>query len=172
MYALGVLGYELYTGEGPYEAKTNIQWITAHLSGDLRNLPQLRPDIDPNVADLLTRCLNREPNHRPSAARAISILKGDEDASATMSGSVDKASTLDSLLKRRIPQFIGGSVAAGVGFVGLVGMLEDQQLEDILEIARGDPEDTVQALLDAANEAGGSDNITAVLLTVSSSPDG
>ena len=33
MYALGVLGYELYTGEGPYEAKTNIQWITAHLSG-------------------------------------------------------------------------------------------------------------------------------------------
>ena len=125
MYALGVLGYELYTGEGPYEAKTNIQWITAHLSGDLRNLPQLRPDIDPNVADLLTRCLNREPNHRPSAARAISILKGDEDASATMSGSVDKASTLDSLLKRRIPQFIGGSVAAGVGFVGLVGMLED-----------------------------------------------
>ena len=63
MYALGVLGYELYTGEGPYEAKTNIQWITAHLSGELRNLRELRPDIDPNVADLLMRCLNREPNH-------------------------------------------------------------------------------------------------------------
>ena len=74
------------------------------------------------------------------------------------------------------PHIVHGSVDVRDSYLlctdGLVGMLEDQQLEDILEIARGDPEDTVQALLDAANEAGGSDNITAVLLTVSSSLDG
>lgn len=132
MYALGVLGYELYTSEGPYEAKTNIQWITAHLSGELRNLLQLRPDIDPNVADLLMRCLNREPNHRPSAARAVSILRGGEDALPTVGGSADNISTLDGLLRRRIPQFIGGSLAGGAGFVGLVvGLVDVGRLDPI-----------------------------------------
>ena len=125
MYALGVLGYELYTGEGPYEAKTNIQWITAHLSGELRNLRELRPDIDPNVADLLMRCLNREPNHRPSAASAESILQGGGGASATVVVATDNLSTLDGLLRRRIPQFIGGSLLAGAAFVGLVIGLVD-----------------------------------------------
>lgn len=132
MYALGVLGYELYTNEGPYEAKTNIQWITAHLSGELRNLQELRPDIDPHVADLLMRCLNREPNHRPSAARAESILKGGEDALPTVGGSADNISTLDGLLRRRIPQFIGGSLAGGAGFVGLVvGLVDVGRLDPI-----------------------------------------
>ena len=55
---------------------------------------------------------------------------------------------------------------------GLVGMLEDPELEAILEKTLGenggpgDGEPALQALLDAANEAGGYDNITAVLLTI------
>ena len=127
MYALGVLGYELYTGEGPYEARTNTQWITAHLSGKPRDLRQMRPDIDPVVADLLIRCLNREPNHRPSAASAAEVLKGGPASGAPMqsSGSVEDALTWQVLSKRRIPQFIGASVAAGAGFIGLVLALED-----------------------------------------------
>ena len=56
MYAFGILGYEIYTGQGPYEAKTNTQWITAHLSGKPRELRQNRPDVDPAIADLLKRC--------------------------------------------------------------------------------------------------------------------
>ena len=77
MYAVGVLGYELFTGDGPYDAKTNTQWITAHLTAEPRDLRQLRPDVAPEVADLLRRCLNREPNHRPSAADAARVLSGE-----------------------------------------------------------------------------------------------
>lgn len=74
------------------------------------------------------------------------------------------------------PHILHGSVDTGDSYLlctdGLVGMLEDQQLEAILTISRDDPKDTLQALLDAANEAGGLDNITAALLTVFSSSDG
>lgn len=125
MYALGILGYELYTGEGPYEAKTNTQWITAHLSAEPRDLLQMRPDVEPEVAELLKRCLSREPNHRPSAAQAARVLKGEEPGAVGIatSGGVEDALTLQGLLKRRVPQFVLAASATGAGFIGFVWML-------------------------------------------------
>lgn len=127
MYAVGVLGYELFTGDGPYDAKTNTQWITAHLTGEVRDLRQLRPDIDSAVADLLGRCLNREPKHRPSAEDAARILRGDTTAAqvglASGSGSVEEAADFQQLLKRRVPQIVLVAGAAAIGFIQLVGLL-------------------------------------------------
>ena len=129
IYALGVLGYELYTGEGPYEAKTNTQWITAHLSADPRDLRQMRPDVDADVAELLRRCLSREPNHRPSAAQAARVLKGEEVrvVGPRSSGGVEDPLTLQGLFTRRVPQFLAGASATGVGFLGFVWMLVDSE---------------------------------------------
>lgn len=127
MYAFGVLGYELFTGEGPYEARTNTQWITAHLSADPKDLRLMRPDVPQEVADLLRRCLSREPNHRPSAADAARVLSGEADmrtsgAHAT-SGSVEDVADLQQLLKRRVPQIIIVAGAAAVGFIQLVAVM-------------------------------------------------
>ncbi len=127
MYAVGVLGYELYTGDGPYDAKTNTQWITAHLTADPKDLRELRPDIDPAVADLLKRCLNREPNHRPSAADAARILSGEAPPGslAHTSGSVEEAADLQQLIKRRVPQIVVVAGAVSWGFISFVGLLVD-----------------------------------------------
>ena len=75
-----------------------------------------------------------------------------------------------------IPHIIDGSVAAGDTYLlctdGLVGMLADGELRRILndQLAGNgvsDPADApVRALLDAANAAGGYDNITAALVRV------
>ena len=74
------------------------------------------------------------------------------------------------------PHILQGSVEVGDAYLlctdGLVGMIEDGELEDILvrelggngAVSAGEP--ALQALLDAANEAGGHDNITAVLLAI------
>jgi serine/threonine protein kinase len=127
MYAVGVLGYELFTGEGPYDAKTNTQWITAHLSAEPKDLTLLRPDIDPAVADLLRRCLNRNPNHRPSAADAARILGGDTGPQAVVaraqgSGSVEEGADLQQLIRRRVPQIV---VTTGILAIGLISFLSD-----------------------------------------------
>lgn len=119
MYAFGILGYELFTGEGPYNARTNAEWITAHLSGEPRDLRQSRPDVEPAIADLLRRCLNREARHRPSAATAVSLLEGSGEGVR----SVEEPVTWQELSRRRIPQFMGAAVAAGVGFLGFVAMI-------------------------------------------------
>lgn len=127
MYAIGVLGYELLTGEGPYQAKTNTQWITAHLSGEPRDLRQLRPDIEPALADLLGRCLNREPNHRPTAADVARLLKdgGSTGPSVALGSrdSVEDTADFQQLLKRRVPQIVLVAGAAAIGFIQLVGLL-------------------------------------------------
>jgi len=74
------------------------------------------------------------------------------------------------------PHIVHGSVEIGDAYLlctdGLVGMIEDVELEQILgreldtngRSAAGEP--ALKALLDAANAAGGYDNITAVLLTI------
>lgn len=131
MYAVGVLGYELFTGEGPYEARTNTQWITAHLSAEPKDLRQLRPDIDPAVADLLRRCLNREPKHRPSAADAARILSGEHQSGprgvvASGSGSVEEAADLQQLVRRRVPQIVIVTGAFAAGLISFVSDLVDR----------------------------------------------
>ena len=130
MYTVGILGYELYTGDGPYEARSNTDWITAHLTQEPKDLRRMRPDIPEDVADLLRRCLNREPKHRPSAADASRILSGKTRAGATAHGDaagigLDSPVTKAVLAGKNLFQIVGMAVAAGVGLIGLTGTLAD-----------------------------------------------
>ncbi len=120
MYTFGILGYELFTGEGPYQAKTNTQWITAHLSAEPKDLKLMRPDIDATVADLLKRCLNREPKHRPSAERAVATLRGDV-AGGGVEGPVD----LQELIKRRVPQIVIVAAVSGYALLQFIELIFD-----------------------------------------------
>ena len=74
------------------------------------------------------------------------------------------------------PHITHGSVEVGDMYLlctdGLVGMLDDPELEEILGQELGENgapsggEPALRAMLDAANEAGGYDNITAVLMAI------
>ncbi|MGE0158428.1 MAG: PP2C family serine/threonine-protein phosphatase [Gemmatimonadales bacterium] len=73
------------------------------------------------------------------------------------------------------PRILQGSIEPGDAYLlctdGLVGMIEEtrlaQILVDTLSASSGvDPEKALRLLIDAANDAGGFDNITAVLVTV------
>jgi len=68
VYALGVMGYEILTGEGPFAAVTEQEKARAHLKATPRPLATLREGIDGDLARLLKRCLAKEPGKRPSAA--------------------------------------------------------------------------------------------------------
>ena len=69
------------------------------------------------------------------------------------------------------PHVVTGQVQAGDLYLlcsdGLVGMLEDEAMVDLLREASGESARTIaQRLVDAANKNGGLDNITAALLIV------
>lgn len=66
------------------------------------------------------------------------------------------------------PQILDGASRVGDAYLlctdGLVGMLDDHQIARVLENGGGEPGDSLKALIDAANKAGGHDNITAALI--------
>lgn len=125
MYQFGLLGYELLTGRGPYEARSAADWIRAHLQQEPRDLRELRPDVPEPLADLLRRCLATEPRHRPSARDVVRVL-GKETPSATgaPAGHAEEHD-LAKLLKRRVPQIVLIVAGAGVGLIQLVGSLNN-----------------------------------------------
>jgi serine/threonine protein kinase len=126
MYLFGVLGYELLSGQGPYEARTATEWIKAHLQQEPRDLRELRPDVPARVADLLHRCLAREPMHRPSAKDAARALQAEASPSGAVAAAVEEGSSdLTKLLQRRVPQVVLITVGAGVGLIQLADALED-----------------------------------------------
>jgi len=74
VYGLGLLGYELLTGRGPFEATTPHDLIAAHLRDTPRPLSDLREDVDPELESLIARCLAKEPAQRPSAGEVARRL--------------------------------------------------------------------------------------------------
>lgn len=76
VYSLGILGYELLTGEGPYRATSITELATAHLRQPPVKLQALRPEVGTDLADLLERCLAKTPEHRPTANQVSRELAG------------------------------------------------------------------------------------------------
>ena len=75
VYSLGIMGYELLTLKAPYEGTTSVQLVTAHLKKEPIPLLSLRPDADPFLAELLERCLSKNPLHRPRASEVAKALE-------------------------------------------------------------------------------------------------
>ncbi|MEP6732493.1 MAG: serine/threonine-protein kinase [bacterium] len=81
VYALGLLGYELLTARGPYNAFTPSDVVAAHLRDKPRRLSEVRADISESLQELLLRCLAKDPADRPSAEEVmLAVTPGAADA--------------------------------------------------------------------------------------------
>jgi serine/threonine protein kinase len=68
IYALGVLGYEILTGQPPFTAPTAQAVVAAHLTQAPTPLATLRPSVPPALATLVMRCLEKRPADRWQSA--------------------------------------------------------------------------------------------------------
>jgi len=67
LYSLGVVAYELLTGELPLTAGTVLGWAAAHLRDTPSSVSERRTEISADVARLVDRCLAKRPEDRPDA---------------------------------------------------------------------------------------------------------
>ncbi len=71
LYAVGAVAYELIMGRPPFPGTTLDEIAQARRSGPLRSLADERPSVPPVLAQLVTRCLEREPSNRWPSAREL-----------------------------------------------------------------------------------------------------
>lgn len=116
IYAFGITGYELLTGRGPYDETGPVRLIAAHLHAEPRPLAELRPDAPADLADVLRRCLNKDPRKRPRAADIVRMLESEGAGGALRpTGRGHEQADLQELVRRRVPQIV--FVTAGVGWL-------------------------------------------------------
>ncbi|HEX9998966.1 MAG TPA: protein kinase [Actinoplanes sp.] len=73
VYALGVLLYRLLAGHPPWSVESTTEMFEAHVWVEPAPLPALA-GVPPTVADLVGRCLRKDPRSRPTASEVSSAL--------------------------------------------------------------------------------------------------
>jgi serine/threonine-protein kinase len=68
IYSLGVMFYEMLTGEPPYNGPNPLAVMNERLLHDPRPARKMRPEIPPELEEILKRALEREPRHRYQTA--------------------------------------------------------------------------------------------------------
>ena len=74
VYALGVTGFEMLTGQTPFKGTTPRAILAAQLTAEAPALETLRQDLSPSLPPLIKRLLSREAAVRPAAGDVLGLL--------------------------------------------------------------------------------------------------
>ncbi|HEY3493383.1 MAG TPA: serine/threonine-protein kinase [Polyangiaceae bacterium] len=64
LWSLGVVMYELFARQAPFAARNSLELCAEILNAPVRPLGELRPDLHPELAAIVDRCLERDPADR------------------------------------------------------------------------------------------------------------
>ena len=71
IFSLGVLLYEMATGQRPFEGNSSAELVSAILRDTPPAVNDLRSDLPADLARIIRRCLEKEPRHRLQTARDV-----------------------------------------------------------------------------------------------------
>jgi serine/threonine-protein kinase len=109
IYSLGVVLYEMLTGDVPFHGENQISVAMKHVREDLPDIQQIRPEVSATTAAVLDRMTDKDLSHR--YADVPSLVADLEDAlaieaarSGTSTGEATAViRTLPARAKRRLP---------------------------------------------------------------------
>jgi tRNA A-37 threonylcarbamoyl transferase component Bud32 len=131
MYSLGVLLFEMVTGQLPFQAETLVGVAMKHVNEGMPDIQRLRPDASAALAAVIERATHKDPKRRyPDMAAMLADLEATLEVEVARAGTAhDEATTvLDSVpgRRRRFPGSRGSLagillvLAATVAALGIV----------------------------------------------------
>ena len=76
LYSLGIMLFELASGQVPFTASTMTALLIAHATAPAPPLAQMAPDVHPGLAALVDELLRKEPAGRPQSAKEVELRLG------------------------------------------------------------------------------------------------
>ncbi|MEO1440965.1 MAG: protein kinase, partial [Chloroflexota bacterium] len=73
IYSLGIILYEMLTGQHPFESKSATGMIYAHLTEDIPHLDETRPDLPLLYDDIVQKATEKDPADRYQDVREIAL---------------------------------------------------------------------------------------------------
>ena len=71
IYAFGCVAYEVFTGKPPFPRAAPHEVIAAHFRERPKPVTEQRADVPPTIADLIAKCLEKDPARRPQTAEDV-----------------------------------------------------------------------------------------------------
>ena len=122
IYALGVMAFEILTGQRPFLGRTAQELLVAHITRPPTPITDRRVDLPPQLSSLVMRCLAKSAADRPSAAEVVEVLDSVASASGVGMSSGTPATPATSLAA--LPSI------AVLPFVNLTGNADNDYLAD------------------------------------------
>jgi serine/threonine-protein kinase len=104
IYSLGVLLYEMLTGEVPFTAETVVGVAMKHVNEDMPDVQRRRPEVSSALAAVVERATAKDPKKRyPDMASCLADLEGALEVEVARSGGShgQATSVLDTVPSRR-----------------------------------------------------------------------
>jgi serine/threonine-protein kinase len=135
VYAVGVVGYEMFAGDPPFTGATDQAILVAHLTREAQRVDSARPDTPPTVAAAIAKALEKDPEARFQTAAEFRDALDSPVAVASPAKPVaaDKPASLRSRRRFAIPIVAVALIGAAIFAVSKFG--GPKQAEEAVTIA-------------------------------------
>jgi serine/threonine-protein kinase len=121
IYALGVMGYELLTGNPPFTGRAPQAVVAAHLTEAPVPVAEVRPTVPPDLAALIMRCLAKRPADR--LQRTEELLRQLETLSSLLGSGATRSTPWGSGRRRWQVQSLAGTAVVLAALGGMAWRL-------------------------------------------------
>ncbi len=128
VYGMGVMIYEMLTGQKPFQADTAVSAAVSHITQPVPDILSVKPDFSPEVSKVIMTAMAKEKKDRYATAvelaTAFSRAVFGEDYTIPKFASVtmDKQASLPSAPVRRGAGWVAAGVLVLIGILGWLGL--------------------------------------------------